>query len=180
MILAGDEMGHSQNGNNNAYNQDNETTWINWDAVDQDFLAFTRQVIAFRKAHPILRQKLFLHARERAVDGKEDLFWRRPDGEAMQDEDWANPDLKALCAELRMASGSPFYAEWEDAVFVVFNAGDDVEITLPDAPDGMVWARGIDTSVATLAESATAKAVEFCPADCVLAFVLRFETSNAK
>jgi glycogen operon protein len=172
MILSGDEMGHSQNGNNNGYNQDNETTWINWEAVDQDFLDFTRHVIAFRKAHPILRQKLFLHARERAVDGKEDLFWRRPDGTSMQDEDWNNPDLNALCAEVRMASGSPFYSEWEDAVFVVFNAGDDVEIVLPDAPDGMVWARGIDTSSARPVETSTAGSIENCPADCVLAFIL--------
>ena len=178
MILAGDEMGHSQNGNNNAYNQDNETTWINWDAVDQDFLDFTRQVIAFRKAHPILRQKLFLHSRERAVDGKEDLFWRRPDGEAMQDEDWTNPDLKALCAEFRMASGSPFYSAWEDSVFVVLNAGDAVEITLPDAPKGMVWMRGIDTSIGTLADSVAANAVEPCPADCVLAFVLMSDETH--
>ena len=172
MILAGDEMGHSQNGNNNAYNQDNETTWINWDAVDQEFLAFTQRMVAFRKAHPILRQKLFLHSRERAVDGKEDLFWRRPDGQAMQDEDWSNPDLKALCAELRMASGSPFYAEWEDAVFVVFNAGDEIEISLPDPPEGMAWSRGIDTSATAPIGPIIANPVEICPSDCVVAFVL--------
>ena len=55
MILAGDEVGHSQNGNNNAYAQDNDTTWIDWEAADEAFLAFTRLLISFRKAHPILR-----------------------------------------------------------------------------------------------------------------------------
>jgi hypothetical protein len=62
MLLAGDEIGNSQGGNNNAYCQDNETGWIDWDNADGDFLEFTRKMIAFRRAHPILRQQRFLHA----------------------------------------------------------------------------------------------------------------------
>ena len=94
MILAGDELGHSQGGNNNAYCQDNEISWINWEAADQSFLDFTARLIAFRKEHPLLRQKRFLHARERAIDSKEDLFWWRADGQQMTDADWNDDDLK--------------------------------------------------------------------------------------
>ncbi|MGB8623785.1 MAG: glycogen debranching protein GlgX, partial [Paracoccaceae bacterium] len=134
MILAGDELGNTQRGNNNAYCQDNETSWIDWAAADTDFLAFTRRLVAFRKDHPILRQKLFLHSRERAIDGLADLFWLRPDGAEMTEPDWLNPDLKVLVAELRTASGTPTYAAREDAILVAFNAGEAVSVRLPDAP----------------------------------------------
>lgn len=146
MILAGDEIGHSQNGNNNAYCQDNETSWINWDAADGAFLDFTRQMIAFRKAHPILRQKLFLHSHERSIDGKEDLFWWREDGAAMTEADWTDKDRKILCAEMRMASATPAYAALETALFSVFNVGGASEVVVPAPPEGRGWVCKIDTS----------------------------------
>jgi isoamylase len=146
MILAGDEMGHSQSGNNNAYNQDNETTWIDWDAMDHAFLDFTRRMIAFRKAHPILRQTMFLHARERATDRIEDLFWWRADGVAMQTADWDDPAADFVAVEMRTASGTPFYATAEYAIFVAFNAGEARQVTLPDPPEGRVWNHQIDTA----------------------------------
>ncbi|AHM04543.1 Glycogen debranching enzyme [Roseibacterium elongatum DSM 19469] len=149
MLLAGDEVGHSQNGNNNAYCQDNETGWIDWGQADEAFRAFTRGLIAFRKAHPILRQKRFLHSQERAVDGVEDLFWWREDGVPMTQADWDDPERRVLCAELRMASGSPAYAEREEALFLVFTAGDAAAtITLPDPPDGWSWRHRIDSGQA--------------------------------
>ncbi len=172
MILAGDELGHSQGGNNNAYNQDNATTWIDWASVDQDFLAFTRHLIAFRKAHPILRQKLFLHSRERLSDGLEDLFWRRPDGAPMEEADWKDPDLRVICAEMRTASGSPAYAEREDAIFAVFNTGDAVGITLPEAQAGKVWRLCVDTSLAVPGAAQVCDGVVDCAAGALLAFVL--------
>ena len=172
MILAGDELGHSQGGNNNAYNQDNETTWIDWDAVDHDFLAFTKQMIAFRKAHPMLRQSLFLHARERLSDGLEDVFWRRADGDLMQDADWMNAKSRLLIAELRMASGSPAYAEREDAICLVFNAGRAADITLPTPPEGKCWTLCINTNDAQTTTAQTDISQMRCPAMCVLAFTL--------
>jgi glycogen operon protein len=147
MILAGDEIGNSQGGNNNAYCQDNATGWIDWDSADEDFLAFARQLIAFRKAHPILRQNRFLHAQERAFDGMEDLFWWRPDGAPMDQADWTDGAARVLCAELRMASGTPAYHEREDAIFLAFNAGaEDVTVVLPGAPEGMRWSLQIETA----------------------------------
>jgi isoamylase len=94
-------------------------------------------MIAFRRAHPILRQQRFLHARERALDGLEDLFWWRPDGTPMTQADWDDPEASVLCAELRMASGTPVYAERNNALFLVFNAGiEDVTVKLPTPARG--------------------------------------------
>jgi len=146
MILAGDELGHTQGGNNNAYCQDNETSWIDWANADEAFFEFTRRMIAFRKAHPILRQKRFLHARERIIDGKEDLFWRRADGEPMTGSDWEEPELQLVCVEMRTASGTPRYAALEYAIFAVFNAGAAIDVVVPESPAGEIWSLQIDTA----------------------------------
>lgn len=170
MILGGDELGNSQHGNNNAYCQDNPLGWIDWTKSDPDFLAFCQKVIAFRAAHPILRQRRFLHAQTRLVDGMPDLFWRRADGNPMTDADWQNPDLHLLAVELRMASGTPEYAPREGAVFAVFNAGPRQRVTLPETPDGMHWVRGLDTDP-TGAKDST-KSTAFIQPHTVAAFTL--------
>ncbi len=146
MILAGDEIGHTQGGNNNAYNQDNETSWLDWSDVDEEFLAFTRRLIAFRRDHPILRQKLFLHSRERAIDGVEDLFWWREDGQPMEARDWHDPERKLVAVEKRTAAGTPAYAALEYAILLIFNAGDALRFTLPPAPEGQFWCHEIDSA----------------------------------
>jgi glycogen operon protein len=146
MILAGDEIGNSQGGNNNAYNQDNETSWIDWTLADRAFLDFTRRMIAFRKAHPILRQSLFLHARARAIDRIEDLFWWRDDGAPMETSDWDDPHADFVAVEMRTASGTPVYATAEYAIFVAYNAGPARTVVLPDPPAGKVWSHHIDTA----------------------------------
>lgn len=149
MLLAGDELGNSQGGNNNAYCQDNETGWVDWSDPDPVFLAFVRHAIAFRKAHPILRQRRFLHARSRLVDGAPDVFWWRADGTPMTAQDWDGFETRLLVVELRMASGSPEYTPREGAVLAVLNAGEAVDLTLPPAPEGLVWARRLDTAPGT-------------------------------
>ncbi|WP_282078656.1 glycogen debranching protein GlgX [Epibacterium ulvae] len=146
MLLAGDELGNSQNGNNNAYCQDNPIGWVNWKQGDPDFLEFCQKAIAFRAENPILRQKRFLHAQQRFVDGKTDLFWRRPDGAPMTDEDWNHPEQSFLGAEMRMACGTPPYEQRHGAIYIVFNNGNEVEITLPETPDGQLWHRSFDTA----------------------------------
>ncbi len=143
MILAGDELGNSQNGNNNAYCQDNPLGWVDWAHADKSFLAFCKRAITFRKTTPILGQSRFLHARARLVDGTPDLYWRRPDGQPMQDRDWADPTLSALAVEMRMASGTPEYISREGAVFAVFNVGDAIDVTLPTAPKGFGWTHAL-------------------------------------
>lgn len=146
MVLAGDELGNSQGGNNNAYCQDNEIGWVNWPEDDEPFFTFCQQAIAFRKMHPLLRQRRFLHSRTRHVDGEPDLFWRRANGKPMRQEDWDNDDLDILVAEMRMASGSPEYVQREGALLVVLNRGGATKITPPELPEGGIWVRRFDTS----------------------------------
>ncbi|MGR3593294.1 glycogen operon protein [Limimaricola soesokkakensis] len=146
MILAGDELGNSQQGNNNAYCQNNEIGWVNWDANDPEFLGFVRKLVAFRRLHPILRQKRFLHARSRKIDNRTDLFWRRADGRPMTEADWEDPERRLLAFELRTASGTPDYAALEYALFAVINNGGPCSVTLPAPPEGHVWVRHIDSA----------------------------------
>jgi glycogen operon protein len=146
MILAGDELSNSQGGNNNAYCQDNDIGWINWPQEGDPFFTFCQQAIAFRKMHPLLWQTRFLHSRQRLVDGEPDLFWRRINGDPMRQEDWDNPDLNTLIAEMRMASGSPEYVKREGALLIVLNRGGAFKLTPPDLPAGDAWVRRFDTS----------------------------------
>ena len=146
MILAGDELSNSQGGNNNAYCQDNEIGWVNWPEKDDPFFAFCQQAISFRRMHPLLRQKRFLHSRQRPLDGEPDLFWRRANGDPMRQEDLDNPDLNIIVVEMRMASGTPEYVQRQGALLGVFNRGQATEIKPPALPEGEVWVRRFDTS----------------------------------
>ncbi|SDW94448.1 glycogen debranching protein GlgX [Roseicitreum antarcticum] len=180
MLLAGDEVGHSQRGNNNAYCQDNAITWIDWDSADADLMAFTARLIAFRKAHQILRQKLFLHSRERPTDGKADLMWWHPAGRTMTPADWEDPALSFACVELRKASSTPVYADTEYAVFLAFNAGDAFELTLPPAPEGQRWSRHINTAAALAPPEELCTTAMHVAAQSVSALVLeRVDTAMA-
>ncbi|SNR34802.1 glycogen debranching enzyme GlgX [Paracoccus sediminis] len=171
MMLAGDELGNSQGGNNNAYCQDNPLGWVDWDGADPAFLEFCRQAVAFRKAHPILRQRRFLHSQPREQDGLPDLFWRRADGAPMTPEDWVDPELRLLAAEMRMASGTPSYAALPGAIFLVFNNGPDATVRLPDPTQGGHWRRRLDSAGDTVPDQRAGKA-ERIAAESVVAFVL--------
>ncbi|MEL7115722.1 MAG: glycogen debranching protein GlgX [Pseudomonadota bacterium] len=159
MILAGDELGNSQGGNNNAYAQDNPTGWVNWEDADGAFMQFCIKAIAFRQANPILKQTRFLHAQTRFMDGMPDLFWRQTDGAEMTDADWAEPKLRFLGVEMRMARGTPSYLPRLGAIYSVFNAGKAVEITLPEAPEGQSWRRVFDTKPTTRETAIAANSV---------------------
>jgi glycogen operon protein len=86
MLLAGDESGRTQHGNNNAYCQDNDISWQDWDHVDEDLLAFTRRLIALRREHPVLRRRRWFQGLP--IRGSVDLGWCKPDGSEMGDDDW--------------------------------------------------------------------------------------------
>ncbi|MGH9084418.1 MAG: glycogen debranching protein GlgX, partial [Acidimicrobiales bacterium] len=86
MLLAGDELGRTQGGNNNAYCQDNEVSWHDWDAVDKELLEFTKQLIALRLDHPTFRRRRYFQGIP--IRGTVDLGWCKPDGTEMTDEDW--------------------------------------------------------------------------------------------
>jgi pullulanase/glycogen debranching enzyme len=86
MLLGGDELGRTQRGNNNAYGQDNELSWYDWDNMDRALLDFTRQLITLRREHPVFRRRRWF--RGQPIRGGVDISWLRPDGWPMDDADW--------------------------------------------------------------------------------------------
>lgn len=146
LLLAGDEVGNSQWGNNNTYAQDNDQGWINWHKPDHKLLAFVERLAQLRHDHPVLRQSRFLHSRARSKDGMPDLFWRMPDGRPPKESDWQNPDWRALSVEVRTSSDTPDYAASDDVLFLTFNAGDEVTVVLPELPTGSAWELVLDTA----------------------------------
>jgi len=98
MIVAGDEMGRTQHGNNNAYCQDNETSWLNWNLADEDreLFNFVRRLIRIRKAHPVLRRRAFFRGARVAGGGVKDIQWLKPDGAEMTEEEWQQSFARCL------------------------------------------------------------------------------------
>ena len=172
MLLAGDELGHSQGGNNNAYAQDNATTWLDWSQPDRGLTDFIARLTALRRAHPVLRQRRFLHARKRAADAQLDVVWRKPDGSSPTPQDWHDPAFRALGVELRMAAeGHDTHC---DAVLIYFNCGGAVDLALPDAKR---WELVLDT---TRPDVTTGRAPAMLPAQSVLMFRLTPDAGQAQ
>ncbi|WP_420343599.1 glycogen debranching protein GlgX [Paenirhodobacter sp.] len=150
MLLAGDELGNSQQGNNNAYAQDNPMGWIDWPGADRELTAFVARLAAIRRAHPVLRQRRFLHARVRAQDGMRDLIWRLPSGAEPRAQDWTDGQARCLCMELRGAAEGPEGEAAREAVFVICNAGESVEVQLPEGD----WRQVLDSAAPDRPEAA--------------------------
>ena len=161
MLLAGDEMGNGQGGNNNAYCQDNEIGWLDWpeppeegaeqspdDIEEERFLLFVQRLIAFRKMHPILRQNRFLHSNARESDGLRDISWYSSVGREPGPEDWANPGWRTVGVVLRGAAESAPYEHTDDALFIIFNAATvAMPFIVPQPREGCLW-REVMTTVA--------------------------------
>ena len=152
MILAGDEHGHTQRGMNNAYAQDNEITWLDWDGVDERGEAmrrFTRRLIGLRGAYPILYRGRFLTgAYNEALDVK-DVTWLAPDGAEMEGAQWTDGNARAFAMLLDgRAQPTGIARRGEDATLLVaMNAHHDVvSFTLPEAPGGASWRLLVDTN----------------------------------
>lgn len=96
MLLAGDEMGRTQKGNNNAYCQDNEISWVNWNEVDQDLLSFVQKLIAFRREHQVFCRRKWFQGQAVKGRGLEDIAWFLPEGLEMSDDHWQNDFAKSL------------------------------------------------------------------------------------
>ena len=126
MLLAGDEFGNSQGGNNNAYAQDNPVGWLDWPNADNDLIDEVSRLIRLRRDWPLLRQPRFLHGEE-GPDGRT-LVWRRADGAEMTVDDWHDPDLRCLGMEIRSAAGTQ---GGQGALYLLFNAGAVTAIVLP-------------------------------------------------
>ncbi len=169
MLLAGDELGNSQGGNNNAYAQDNQTGWLDWTKIDTELVDFVAKLTALRRDHTVLRQRLFLHSRPRRRDGLPDLFWHKPNGDEPTREDWHDPAWKTLCVEIRTSSETPEYDSSDDVIFAVFNAGEAEEVTLPPCPEGTIWEVILDTTEPDAGPSNPMKGTLKAPAHSVLA-----------
>ncbi|CAN5857594.1 glycogen debranching protein GlgX [soil metagenome] len=148
MILAGDEYGRSQGGNNNAYCQDNEISWFNWEEQDADLLAFTRYIVAFRQQHPVFHRPNFFQGRPIIGHEMSDLAWYRHDGAEMEDEDWG-VDLKTVAVFLNGDAMGAFDQRGEpitdDSFLMFLNAQvDPVDCTIPQEL-GEVWEKVVDT-----------------------------------
>ena len=152
MVLAGDELGQTQNGNNNAYCQDNELSWLDWDLTseERDFLEFVAQMVAFRRRHPVFSRRRFLQGRELA-DGIREVAWLRPDGGEMTDSEWHTTYNR--CLGVYMAGtviervdkrGRPVR---DNNFLTLFNAHHEkIDFLLPEFHEGGAWQVVLDTA----------------------------------
>jgi len=151
MLLGGDEFGRTQGGNNNAWCQDNEISWFNWDQADVELVEFTRKLIALRQAHPVFRRSTFLTGHEVKESGLPDVWWFRPDGRRMTQKDWQRHDAHTLGVFLngeeipeRTPDGKDVV---DDSFLLLFNAyGEAISFTLPTRRFGARWQVEIATS----------------------------------
>ncbi|MEU6819795.1 glycogen debranching protein GlgX [Streptomyces atriruber] len=155
MLAHGDELGRTQQGNNNAYCQDSELSWIDWDLTDEqrELIGFTRRAIGLRLAHPVLRRRRFFRG-DTATHRSQplpDLVWLRPDALEMTDEDWRRADAHAVGVFLNGdaiaepdAHGRPVV---DDSFLLLLNSyREPVVFDLPDAAYGERWTAQIDTA----------------------------------
>ena len=152
MLLAGDEFGRTQKGNNNAYCQDSDISWVDWslDADAEKLLAFTKALIKFRKDYPALRRSRFLNGQYDEQLGVRDVTWINANGHAMGDADWNDANTK--CVGMLLDGRAPKTGirklTSETSVLLVLNGfGGAVDFTLPEAPAGQHWSIAIDTNM---------------------------------
>jgi isoamylase len=150
MLLAGDELSRTQKGNNNAYCQDNEISWLNWQSADQDLIDFTRKLIAFRKAHPIFCRRKWFQGQPIKGMGVEDIAWFLPEGTEMTEEHWNTSFAKSLAIYLNgkgiRTPGPKGEAVVDDSFYVIFNAHhEDLKYKLPEEKYGKQWIKVLDT-----------------------------------
>jgi glycogen operon protein len=161
MITAGDEMGRTQLGNNNAYCQDNEISWLHWDldAAQADLLDFVRRVLRLRREHPVFRQRAFFLGRPIADGGVKDLAWFTPEGRELADADWFAPGAHTLGMYLSgdgIRTRGPRGERIRDASFLMLlHAGSDpVDFVVPGPPWAPAYDVVLDTGAALPADEA--------------------------
>jgi isoamylase len=163
MLLGGDELGRTQHGNNNAWCQDNEISWFDWESVDSDLLEFTKRLIRLRQEHPVFRRASFLTGREVRGSGLPDVWWFRPDGRRMTQKDWQREDAHSLGVflnGLEIPNRTPDGKDIVDASFLLlFNAyADPITFTLPTRRFGARWRVEIATSSEAPGDAVPARA----------------------
>jgi glycogen operon protein len=149
MLLAGDEIGRTQRGNNNAYCQDNDTSWVDWEHGSYDLFTFVEKLIALRLAHPVFRRRQFI---------LDEIGWYRNDGERMTAADWNTPWAKAVGMHL---SGS-CSGDSDNDFYLAFNAHyETVEFRIPREL-GSFWRVVLHTACHPVQPVAQPKGTTFC------------------
>ncbi|HYO63322.1 MAG TPA: glycogen debranching protein GlgX [Pyrinomonadaceae bacterium] len=156
MLQAGDEIGRTQQGNNNAYCQDNELSWVDWelDAERAELLEYTRLLIRLFHKHPVLRRRKFFQGRKIRGAEIKDISWFRPRGGEMTDEDWHDESLRSVA--VRLAGDAIDETDErgnrvsDDTLLILLNADDAaVPFALPAHKAGVRWEQVLDTREAT-------------------------------
>ena len=152
MLVAGDEFGKTQQGNNNPYCQDNEISWLHWDKADTALHSFTQKLIAFTKVHPVFNRRGWFMGRPIKGLGLEDIGWLLPEGKEMPDESWNHDFAKSLAIFLNGHGihTTDFRGEKviDDSFYLMFNAHyDSLNFKLPPAQYGKSWITVIDTNL---------------------------------
>jgi glycogen operon protein len=168
MLTAGDEMGRTQQGNNNAYCLDDETSWVDWSLLSKEpgLLALTQVLIALRHAHPVLRRRAFFVGQTVNPEaGVKDVGWFTPLGDEMTDADWGDGGLRTLGMFLdgdQIPSRGPRGERISDASFLLLlHAGDEaIDFIVPGPP----WATSYDVVVDTAADADDPLATQSIPA----------------
>ncbi len=142
MLLAGDEVGNSQRGNNNAYCQDNETGWVNWDNLGrdgEDMTDFIGHLTGLRRRFPQIRNHHWLDGQK--ADGTFSVLWLTPAADEMTEQDWKFPDSRFLAYVLApIEHGQP-------PLFIVLNAApEEIAFHLPKLPEYGVWQQVLNTT----------------------------------
>jgi glycogen operon protein len=151
MITSGDELGRTQRGNNNAYCQDSQLSWLPWDSMDRELQDFTSRLIAFRLAHPVLSRRRWFEGRSIRGSNLTDIGWFKPDGTEMSDRDWNVAFARALGVFLNgdgIDSTDPRGEQIvDDSFYVLFNAGSSsIDFIIPQALDHVPWFPVLDTT----------------------------------
>jgi isoamylase len=167
MILGGDEFARTQQGNNNAYCQDNEISWFDWDDVSRnhDMVDFFKKAIAFARRFPVLQRRQFALGKDLDDDGVQDLTWFGPDD---QNPRWNDPEARTLCVQL---DSDPRNGLEVKRLFFIFNAHYQRQwVKLPPLGPALAWHRAIDTSLPAGPDFASAGAeIPLNPSDVYIA-----------
>lgn len=158
MLVAGDEISRTQKGNNNAYCQDNEISWLNWKKADTELLDFTRKLIHFRRNHPAFRRRRWFQGQ--AIKGIEEIAWFLHDGNEMTEEHWNNDFAKTLGVFLFgkgiHALGPKGEQITDDSFYLIFNAHHEaLTFVLPSEKFGKEWIKIIDTTTSKIEPQGT-------------------------
>ena len=155
MMLAGDEFGRTQQGNNNAYCQDNEISWVDWnlDEPAERLIRFVKKLTGLRQKYPILRQKRFLSGVFNEELGVKDVAWMSASGAEMSAQEWDDPNTRSfgMLLDGRAQQSGIRQRGQEATLLIVFNSWQDVvKFKLPAAPEGQCWELVADTNMPDL------------------------------